>query len=132
MGINYVSPNDVADATMVVLLDRKKHKNTIYQITGPGPTTDADVAKLLTEHYGTVIVHIGLGYRDYKNGVKGRGLPDWLVRDSAAFEKMKASGVDELDSLYTDVSEKLTGMTPETCKDYLANKECVSPGLKFP
>jgi hypothetical protein len=32
MGVNYVSPNDVADAVMFVLLNRKKHRNTIYQI----------------------------------------------------------------------------------------------------
>jgi nucleoside-diphosphate-sugar epimerase len=63
MGVNYVSPNDVADAAMVVLLDRKKHRNTIYEITGRGPTIDADLAKMLTEHYGTDIEHIELGYR---------------------------------------------------------------------
>jgi hypothetical protein len=55
--------------------------------------------RLLTEHYGTGIEHIELGYHDYKNG----GLPDWLVRDSAAF------GVDELASSYTDDFDKLTG-----------------------
>jgi NAD(P)H dehydrogenase (quinone) len=132
MGVNYVSPNDVADAAMVVLLDRKKHRNTIYQITGPGPTTDADVARLLTEHYATPIEHIELGYHDYKKDVVERGLPDWLVRDSAAFEKMKASGVDELASSYTDDLKKLTGKKPETFKDYLTNKECMRPGLKFP
>jgi NAD(P)H dehydrogenase (quinone) len=132
MGVNYVSPNDVADAAMVVLLDRKKHRNTIYQITGPGPTTDADVAKLLTEHYATEIEHIELGYHDYKNDVVKRGLPDWLVRDSAAFEKMKASGVDELVSSYTDDFEKLTLKKPESFKDYLTNKTCMRPGLKFP
>jgi hypothetical protein len=52
MKVNYVRFNDVADAAMVVLFDRKKHRNTIDQITGPGPTTDADLAKSLTEHYG--------------------------------------------------------------------------------
>jgi NAD(P)H dehydrogenase (quinone) len=122
MGVNYVSPNDVADAAMVVLLDRKKYRNTIYQITGPGPTTDADVAKLLTEHYATPIEHIELGYHDYKKDVVERGLPDWLVRDSAAFEKMKARGVGELASSYTDDSKKLTGKKLETFKDYLATR----------
>jgi NAD(P)H dehydrogenase (quinone) len=126
MGVNYVSPNDVADAAMVVLLDRKKHRNTIYQITGPGPTFDADVAKLLTEHYGTEIEHIELGYHDYEDDVVERGLPDWLVRDSAAF------GVDERASSYTDDFEKLTGKKPETFKDYLGHRECMRPGLKFP
>jgi hypothetical protein len=112
MGVNYVSPNDVADAAMIVRLNRKKHRNTIHQITGLGRITDADVSKLLTEHYGTDIEHIELGYHDYTNDVKERGLPDWLVRDSAAFEKTKASGVDELVSSYTDDVEKWTGKKP--------------------
>lgn len=29
MGVNYVSPNDVADAALVVLLDRKTHRNKV-------------------------------------------------------------------------------------------------------
>jgi dTDP-4-dehydrorhamnose reductase len=84
MAVNYVSSNDVADAVMSVLLDRKKHRNTIYQITRSGPTIDANVAELLTEHYGTDIEHIELGYHDYKNDVKERRLPDWLVRPLAS------------------------------------------------
>ncbi len=60
---------------------------------------DANAAKLHTEHYG-YIEHIELGYHDY-NDVMERGLPDWLVRDSAAYEKMKASGVHELTSSKT-------------------------------
>ena len=132
MGVNYVISNDVVDAVMVVFSDRKKRRNTIYQITGPGPTTDAEVAKLLTEHYAADIEHMESGYHDYKNDVVERGLPDWLVRDSAAFEKMKASGVDELASSYTDDLKKLTGKKPETFRDYLTNKECMRPGLKFP
>jgi NAD(P)H dehydrogenase (quinone) len=126
MGVNYVSPNDVADAAMVVLLNLKKHRNAIYQITGPGPTIDADVSKLLREHYGTDIEHIELGYQDCDNDVQEQGLSDWLVRDSAAF------GVDELASSHTDDFEKLTGKKPETFKDHLRHKECMRPGLKFP
>jgi hypothetical protein len=67
--------------------------------------------------------HIELEYHDCKNVVMERGLPDWVVRDSAPFEKMKTSGVDKLTSLYTDDFEKLTSKTLETFKDYLTDKE---------
>jgi hypothetical protein len=53
-----VSSNDAAVAVVVVLLSLKKHRNPVYQITRSGPTIDADVAKLLAEHYGTDIEHI--------------------------------------------------------------------------
>lgn len=132
MGVNYISPNDVADAALVVLLNRKDHRNKTYNLTGPGPTFDKDVAKLLSKAYGTEIDFISLGYHDYKKDVMARGLPQWLVRDSASFEKMKASGIDELKSSYTHDLVKLIGKTPETFADYLDNKNSQRPGLTFP
>lgn len=132
MGVNYVSPNDVADAAVVVLLDRKNHRNKTYNLTGPGPTYDKDVAKLLSKAYGKEIEHVSLGYHDYKKDILQRKLPAWLVRDSAAFEKMKASGIDELRSSYTNDLVKLIGKTPETFADYLDNRNSQRPGLTFP
>jgi NAD(P)H dehydrogenase (quinone) len=131
MGVNYVSPNDVADAAVVVLLNQKGHRNKVYNLTGPGPIFDKDVAKLLSKAYGTEIEHISLGYHDYKKTVKARGLPNWLIRDSAAFEKMKASGIDELNSSYTNDVEKITGLRPESFADYLDNKNSQRPGRRF-
>jgi hypothetical protein len=132
MGVNYVSPNDVADAALVVLLNQKPHRNSVYNLTGPGPVTDARVAVLLSRHYGTNIEHVQLGYHDYETNVKMRGLPDWQVRDSASFERMKASGVDESPHSYTKDLKALIGNDPETFKGYLANKSCMRPGLAFP
>jgi len=132
MGINYVSPNDVCDCALVVLLDRKKHRNKVYNLTGGCPIKDSDICKLLMVHYGKPIDHVQLGYHHFKKEVKGRGLPDWLVKDMAEFERMKASGVDEYVSSYTKDVEELTGRKPETFKDYLTNKSCMRPGLTFP
>lgn len=132
MGVNYISPNDVADAAMVVLLDLKPHKDKIYNLSGPYPITDRAVAKLLSEFYETPIEHIALGYHDYEKSVKQRGVPAWLVKDSAALEKMKASGIDELPSSYTKDLEKLLGRKPETFREYIGNKSAMRPGLKFP
>jgi uncharacterized protein YbjT (DUF2867 family) len=132
MGVNYVSPNDVADAAVVVLLNQRPHRNKIYNLTGAGPIKDSQVAALLTQFYGTEIEHIQLGYHEYAASVKKRGLPEWQVRDSAAFERMKAAGIDEIASSYTDDLKLLIGKEPETFKDYLSNKSCMRPGLTFP
>lgn len=132
MGINYVSPNDIADASVVVILNNKPHRNKVYNLTGPGPITDGAIAKLLTAHYGTPIEHIELGYHAYKEDSRQRGLPEWQVKDAAAFERMKASGIDELSASYTKDVEKITGMKPEIFEDYLNNKSCMRPGMTFP
>lgn len=132
MGVNYVSPNDVADACVVAIMDRKKHKNKVYNLTGAGPITDGEVARLLTKHYGQPVEHIEMGYHAYKKSIKSRGLPVWLVRDSAEMERIKASGVDEAASSYTKDLETVIGKKPETFEHYLENKSCMRPGLTFP
>jgi NAD(P)H dehydrogenase (quinone) len=132
MGVNYVSPNDVADAAVVVLLNPKPYRNKTYNLTGPGPTSDEQVAKLLTKHYGTPIEHVEMGYHEYAKSVEDRGLPEWQVKDSAAFERMKAFGLDEKPSSYTDDLEKIIGKKPENFEEYLHNKSCMRPGLSFP
>jgi len=131
MGVNYVSPNDVADCAVVVLLNLKDHRNKTYNLTGRRAITDADVAKLLSKKYGTEIQHIQLGYHEYKRNVKARGLPDWLVKDSAEFERMKASGVDEVGASYTKDVEHLIGRKPESFEEYLDNKSAMRPGMTF-
>jgi hypothetical protein len=73
-----------------------------------------------------------MGYHDYEEDVKKRGLPEWLVKDSAALEKMKATGIDELPSSFTKDLEKLIGRKPETFREYITNKSAMRPGLKFP
>jgi uncharacterized protein YbjT (DUF2867 family) len=131
MGVNYVSPNDVADAAIVVLMDRKTHRNKTYSLTAR-PITDREVAKQLSIAYGTEITHIELGYHDYVKSIEARGLPHWLAKDSAAFEKMKASGIDEDPKLYTKDLENLIGRKPESFVDYLRNTESQRPGKQFP
>lgn len=131
MGVNYVSPNDVADASVVVLLNLKDHRNKVYNLTGPGPTFDKDVAKLLSNAYDTEITHIEMGYHEFKKSVLKRGVPIWLAKDAASFERMKASGIDELASSYTDDLEKLIGKKPESFSEYLDNKNSQRPGLTF-
>ncbi|KAL7581581.1 hypothetical protein ACA910_022139 [Epithemia clementina (nom. ined.)] len=132
MGVNYVSPNDVADAAVVVLLNQKPHRNKVYNLTGPGPTKDSEIAELLSQHYGTKIEHVELGYHAYAKDVKKRGLQDWQVRDAASMERMKAMGLDESKASYTDEIFQITGKQPETFEGYLHNKSCMRPGLTFP
>lgn len=133
MGVNYISPNDVADASLAALLDRKRHRNKIYNLSGPRPPiTDADVAALLTEFYGTEITHVQLGYHDYAKHIKKLGVPEWIVKDSAELERIKASGIDEQSSSYTKDLEKLIGRPPESFRHYLRNRNAMRPGLTFP
>ena len=136
MGVNYVSPNDVADAAVVCVLHQGNYRNKVYNLTGAGPITDAQVAHLVSQRYqkekGVAIQHIEMGYHAYKEDVRKRGMPEWEVKDAAAFERMKASGVDELPTSYTNDVEKIIGRKAETFEDYLNNVFAMRPGMTFP
>ena len=144
MGVNYVSPNDVADAALVVILQSQQddpvvaqqHRHQIYNITGPGPTTDAHVASLLSQALGGVDVqHLSLGYNEYVQHLTQQlHLPAWHVQHCAAMERMKATGAEELATSYTRDYYRLTGKEPQSFRDFLLSKThptCMRPGMAF-
>jgi hypothetical protein len=80
MGVNYVSPNDIAKAGIVSLVNRKEHRNKVYNLTAVNPIHDEDVCKLLSEFYGTNIEHDAIGYHQMEDELKKQGFPSWLVQ----------------------------------------------------
>lgn len=129
MGVSYVSPNDVAAASLVVLLNLKKHRNKEYNLIGP-IITDSKVCKLLSDAYGYEILHKPIGYHEYVADISRRGLPEWFVKDSAEFERMKASGIDEeLAEERLNHLEKVIGRPAEGFEEYLQNKDSMRPGV---
>jgi len=124
--------NDVADAAVVVLLDQQPYRNKVYNLTGPAPIKDSEVVKLLTKYYGTEIKHVQLGYHEYRKDVESRGIPEWMARDAAAMERMKATGIDEHKECYTKDLERIIGKPPESFEAYLTHRSCMRPGMQFP
>mmetsp|Transcript_15351 Transcript_15351/g.25593 ORF Transcript_15351/g.25593 Transcript_15351/m.25593 type:complete len:349 (+) Transcript_15351:80-1126(+) len=122
MGVNYISPNDIAKAAIVTIVNRKKHRNKTYNLSGPGPITDKEVCKHLSKFYDKKIRHVPVGYNDIVEDLQKRGFEKWLGKDLAEFEKVKASGVEEYSSAYPKDFELLAGRKPETFDVYLANK----------
>ena len=126
-----VSPNDVADAAVVVLLNQKPYRNKVFNLTGPGPIKDSEIVAALSKRYGMEIEHVELGYHDYKATVEKRGLPHFMSRDAAAFERMKAMGIDENLDSYTSDLKKIIGKEPEGIEGYLEHTSAMRPGMKF-
>lgn len=54
-GVNYVSPNDVAEVAVRVLLEPRVHYNKEYTLTGPVAITDQQVADLLSKHVSSLL-----------------------------------------------------------------------------
>jgi uncharacterized protein YbjT (DUF2867 family) len=113
-GVNYVSPNDVADIAVRAILDRKTHRREGYTLTGPSPITDLDVATLLSAHLKTDITYIEQPLTSF-------------TKTSAALEAIKASGIEEDNKFLKGDFERLTGRKPEAFGDYLMRENAMAP-----
>ena len=109
-GVNYVSPNDVAEVAVRSLLAMKDHSRTGYTLTGPKAITDKEVADLLSIQLKETITFVDQ-------------LPPGADPSVVALEKIKASGKEESVAFLSKDVEKVCGHPPESYEDYLLDKD---------
>jgi len=126
-GVNYVSPNDIAEAAVRVLLEPRAHYNKEYTLTGPGPVTDQQVADLLSKYLKKPVMYVDQPLHVFENGIKVSGDPNWMVEDLVALEKIKASGTEDNHAFVSGDFEKLCGHPPETYEGYLRMTNVMTP-----
>ena len=120
-GVNYVSPNDVAEVAVYCLLEPRKHYDKEYTITGPQAIPDKQVAGLLSKYLHKSIVYVDEPVQLFTENMSSR--PDWMVCDLAALEEIKASGQEEDPSFVSPDFETICGHKPETFQEYLQRTE---------
>jgi NAD(P)H dehydrogenase (quinone) len=125
--VNYVSPNDVAEAAVRILLEPRAHYDKEYTLTGPGPITDLEIANLLSGYFKKPIEYVDQPLDEFSAKIKQGGDPRWLVADLVALEKIKASGREEDHKFVSDDFEKICGHSPESFEDYLTMTDTMIP-----
>jgi NAD(P)H dehydrogenase (quinone) len=126
-GVNYVSPNDVAEVAVRVLLEPKPHRNKEYTLTGPYAITDQLVSTLLSRHLNKPIIFVDQPLHAFEEGEKAGGDPEWLVKDLVGFEQLKGSGLEENRSFVSHDVEEVCGHKAESYESYLMHKEKMTP-----
>lgn len=122
-GVNYVSPNDVAEVAVRVLLEPRAHYNKEYTLTGPQSITDQQVADLISKHLKKPVMYVDQPLREFETEMKLSGDPNWMVEDLVALEKIKATGTEEQLGFVSNDIEAICGHRAETFEDYLQMKE---------
>jgi len=126
-GVNYVSPNDVAEVAMRVLLAPKEHYNKEYTLTGPAPIKDQKVADLLSQYLQKHIVYVDQPLLEFGKNIKKKDDAKWMMTDLVALEKLKASGVEERATFVSPDIEAICGRPPQTFEDYLRATDLMTP-----
>lgn len=137
-GVNYVSPNDVAEVAVRILVAPREHCNKTYTLTGLEAITDQQVADLLSKYLNKPIMYVDQPLLEFSNEMKVSGVPKWMVADLESLEKIKASGVEEDPAFISNDIENICGHPPETFEDYLRGTdmmtkvECGPPSVLQP
>jgi NAD(P)H dehydrogenase (quinone) len=126
-GVNYVSPNDVAEVAVRVLLEPRAHHNKEYTLTGPAPIDENQVADLLGKHLNSPIMYVDQPLHEFTRELQYGGDAAWMIHDLEAMEKVKASGAEEQASFATPDIELICGHTPEAFEEYLLRGDMMLP-----
>ena len=126
-GVNYVSPNDVAECAVRVLLEPRAHYNKEYTLTGPEAIVDQQVADLLGKHLKMPVMYVNQPLHEFTRELKFGGDAAWMIRDLSAMEKVKASGIEEKNDFVSDDIEKLCGHKAESFEEYLLRDDMMTP-----
>ena len=119
-GANYISPNDLAEVAVHTLLAPQDHYNKTYTITGPSVITQMDMCKVLSRFFSKSIPSMEQHLVDYRDTLKDRGTPQWMVNDLVSMQKIRATGIEEKKESWLSVDfERICGHPPESFSEYL-------------
>ncbi|MCH0541919.1 NAD(P)H-binding protein [Streptomyces sp. MUM 203J] len=112
-----VAHEDVADVAAAVLLAPGEHDGATYDVTGGEAFTLAEAAEELSRATGRTIRYLPETRDEAYASRAGSGAPDWQVE--AWVTSYEAIGRGELGAV-SDTVPRLTGHTPMTLRDFLA------------
>jgi uncharacterized protein YbjT (DUF2867 family) len=124
---NYVSPNDVSDAALCVVLSPRDHYNRIYTLLGPELSTHQDITNLMSKYYGKNIDSVDVCLSKYCNILLERNIPRWKVKDIVAMQQVLESGLEKniVNYMQNDF-ETICGYHPESFTEYLTRTDTMT------
>jgi NAD(P)H dehydrogenase (quinone) len=111
--IAYVSREDCAAAAAAVLTT-EGHEDKAYDITGPEPLSQDDVAALLSEVSGRPVEAVAVDDEAFIEGLTSAGVPEPAAREIASYGRAIREGYLREAS---DAVENLTGRPPRSLRE---------------
>ena len=115
-GRNYVTRADCARTAAAVLADPASGR-FIYDVTGPAPVTQAELAAIASELSGKAVAYVAITPEQSRAGMTAAGLPPFLIDGLLSFDAAAAQGFH---AITTSVVKDWTGREPTSVRDYLS------------
>jgi uncharacterized protein YbjT (DUF2867 family) len=110
---------DVRDTGAVgarIMRDPGRHAGKTYEFTG-ALTTFGQFAQVFSEVLGKPVTYVGASLEQAEQGMKARGMPDWLVAHMVAIARAGANGAFSEES--TQPIRDIVGRPPITTRQFV-------------
>jgi uncharacterized protein YbjT (DUF2867 family) len=124
---NYISPNDVAEAAVRVVLSPHDHYNRVHTLLGPEMITRHDILNLISKCSDQNIERADVGVSDDRGVLQGTNPPSPIVQDHVAMQLGMASSFEKniVKHLQNDF-ERICGHSPEIFTEYFDNSDTMT------
>jgi uncharacterized protein YbjT (DUF2867 family) len=112
----FIDVRDTAAVAARVLLDPATHAGNVYEFTGV-ETTFEDFVKVVSDVLGKTVVYVPVSLDAAEQGMKARGMPEWLVGHMMAVAKIGATGGFSREN--TQPIRELVGRAPITTRQFV-------------
>lgn len=115
--IPMIDTRDIAEAAYYVLVN-EQFDDAIYYLTGPKAVSFSDFASALSDQLQRKISYQNISYSQQEAGLKGGGVPDWVLKTVMTLFKQWAENEDHI---ITSDFEKITGKKAIGIEQYIAD-----------
>jgi uncharacterized protein YbjT (DUF2867 family) len=114
--IAFIDVRDTGAVGARILRDPGPHEGKTYEFTGV-TTNFGEFAQVFSEVLGKPVTYIGASLEQAEQGMKGRGMPEWLVAHMVAMARAGANGAFSNEN--TQPVLKIVGRAPLTTRDFV-------------
>jgi uncharacterized protein YbjT (DUF2867 family) len=116
LSVALIDVRDTAALGARVLRDPGKHAGKLYSFTGAA-TTYGEFAEVIADALGKPIAYTALTLEQAEQGMKARGMPDWLVAHLLAMARAGAGGAFSKEN--TQPIRDIVGRAPITIRQFV-------------
>jgi uncharacterized protein YbjT (DUF2867 family) len=116
LAIAFVDVRDTGAVGARILLDPSRHAGKTYEFTG-ATTTFEEFARVFSDVLGKPVAYVGASLDQAEQGMKARGMPDWLVAHMLAVARAGAKGA--FSDANTQPIQEIVGRSPLTTREFV-------------
>lgn len=114
--VAFIDVRDTGAVGARILRDPGKHAGKTYEFTGARSNFE-EFAKVFSQVLGKPVTYVGASLEQAEQGMKARGMPEWLVAHMVAMGRAGASGAFSNEN--TQPIRDIAGRPPLTLKEFV-------------